>query len=164
MRLFTILILLSAAAEFSYASDLFTPKLDKDWVLVETTGIAQNYEEWSFQLWRNKNNGDLLTVATDRFTRPLDSYADLDRAMDFASSAYPEWLNEPGFPNWRSDDTNYEPRFLKLQKTKLKYRANETAEATEKNAIEYCMVNDDEQSPVMANGIVIILPPFVTPA
>ena len=155
MRSLIILILLSAAGELSYASDVFAPKLGKNWVSVETTGIAQKYKDWRFQLWRNKNNGDVLTVATDPFSRHLDSYADLDRAMDFASSAYPEWLNETGFPNWRSEDLNYEPRFLKLQKARLKYRANENAEATEENAIEYCMVNDDDKSPLMANGIVI---------
>ena len=134
---------------------MFAPKLEKDWVSVETTGIAQKYKDWRFQLWRNKNNGDVLTVATDPFSRPLDSYTDLDRAMDFASSTYPEWLNETGFPNWRSEDLNYEPRFLKLQKAKLKYRANENAEATEENVIEYCMVNHDDKSPMMSNGIVI---------
>ena len=154
MRSLLILILLSAAGDFSHASDLFTPKLDTDWVSVDTTAIAEKYKDWEFQLWRNKKNGDLLTVAIDPFARPLDSYADLDRAMDFASSAYPEWLDKAQFPNWRSEDLNYEPRFLKLQKAKLKYRANENAEATEENAIEYCMVNDDDKSPLMSNGIV----------
>jgi len=155
MRSLIVLILLSAAGELSYASDLFTPKLDEVWVSVDTLDFAQKHKDWNLQLWRNTTNGDLLTVATDPFSRPLDSHADLDRAMDFSSSAYPEWLNQAGFPNWRSDDLNYEPRFLKLQKTKLKYRSPQSGEATESSAIEYCMVNDDDQTPLMANGIVI---------
>jgi hypothetical protein len=90
MRSLITLNLLSAAGEFSQASDLFIPKSDEE-----------KHKDWGFNLWRNKNNGDILTVATDPFNRPLDSFADLDRAMDFSSSAYPEWLTETGFPNWQ---------------------------------------------------------------
>lgn len=154
MRLIIYILPLITLSSFAYAGDLIVPKLDEDWISIESSKLNGKYQSWNFRLWQNRKNGDLLVFATDPIGRPLDSYADLDRAMDFASSAHPEWMNHPAFANWQSEKANYDPRFLKLEKTKLKNREAEIAKEIDLNAIEYCMVSDYEQFPFMANGIV----------
>jgi hypothetical protein len=151
-----VLLSIAILCPLSLKPDPFIPKLDPEWSRVDTTSIDNAYKEWNFRIWRNKTNGNLLTIAMDPITRELDGYGDLDRAMDFASSAHPEWLHDEKYPNWKTDDRNYEPRFIKLQHAKDTVGKSPTGDACKTLGIEYCMVNEDEDelSSMMACGFV----------
>jgi len=71
--------------------------------------------------------------------------------MDFASSAYPDWLNTDDFPSWRNPDHDFSPKFLKLK--------TDTTRTNSKRVpiISYVMVNDDHPRSFMANGRVVCI-------
>lgn len=147
-------LLIAILCALSLRTDTFIPKLDPEWSRVDTSKLDESYKDWNFRIWRDKTNGNLITIATDPIARKLDGYGDLDRAMDFASSAHPEWLHDAKFPNWKTDEQNYEPRFIKLQHTKDTVGKSPNVNAPESRRIEYCMVNEDELSSMMACGFV----------
>ena len=154
MRILHLLLLIVLLCPLSFAADPFNPKLDPEWSRVEAVNVDIAYKGWEIRIWRNARNGDLITIASDPLLRQLDGYGDLDRAMDFATSAYPEWLHDTKFPNWRTKDRNYEPRFVKLQHSKEPIGKSKNGDAPTTHGIEYCMVNEDELSSMMVCGFV----------
>ena len=120
-------------------------ELSADWT---PSNDSRRHEDWTFNTWRNQR-GDLLTVALNGTRRELNSYGDLDRAMDFATSAYPAWLEPNEFRAGLDDDDN--PRFLKLQSEPLRIKGN----ANKWPHISYVMVNDNGSHSFMAVGAVI---------
>ena len=145
-------MLILVLSSCGYASDIFSPQLSAEWVAVDTNDVKVKYAGWDLQLWRHDKNGSLLVIAKDPMDRSLDSGADLDRAMDFATSAHPEWIPADDFPTWRSEDFDYEPRFIKLSLSKF------TTGKVTVPAVEYSMVNENDLIPMMANGLVAKLP------
>ena len=151
MRVLTSLLMSLVFQVSMLASEPFTPKLDDEWVTVDGSSIKAKYKDWDLQLWSNKRNGNLLTIAKDPIARQLDSWGDLDRAMDFATSAYPEWISNRDFPTWKNANPDLDCRFIKLQQSKLTIKKSELA------AVEFSMVNDQDDLPLMANGFVVNL-------
>ena len=123
-------------------------KLDNNW---KRTSEPPPKDGWSWQTWRHER-GDILTIAEHAVARKLTSDGDLDRAMDFASSAYPQWMETTEFPTW--DDEDFDPRFLKL-KTDFTRNPTETDERIP--IISYVMVNESTEHPLMAIGAVVCI-------
>jgi len=133
------------------ADDTLEMRLGAKW---ERTNVPRpTANGWTWHTWQHRERADLLTIACNPMKRDLTSYGDLDRAMDFASSAYPVWLNSDDFPSEESW-SRFGQQFLKLKTDSI--RATDTTGKTERvPIISYVMVNDDDTRSFMANGFVV---------
>ena len=93
-----------------------------------------------------------ITIAKNLKPRKLTSDGDLDRAMDFASSASPRWLDTADFPCWGHDGREFDPRFLKLQKSFVRHPTNKKKRIP---AISYVMVNEESDRSFIVVGAVV---------
>jgi len=126
------------------ASEPLDLQLNGGW---KRSAAPQPKGDWSWQMWRNER-GDLLTLATQSRIWKMTSYGDLDRAMDFAASAYPNWLDNDEFPT-EGDEFDNGVSFLKLKTDSIR---NPEKDGKPIPTISYVMVNEKRDDPFMAVG------------
>ena len=141
-----LLLIVIVAAPYATALDALDLVPDTEWDPVEPETDAP--KGWQLRMFRHRETGDLLTIAADPVQRDLRTAGSLDRAMEFAPSGFPYWIEK--------ENRGYTLSSLRLDKTSLSLRGERVR--TQLPVIFYTMVNEDEsEATLMAHGLVFVI-------